>query len=266
MFNQHLEPEDFVNECYIIDTYKKVYESAIFGIDGEELWGQSIFIPPLPPDFGRGAGRPQKARRRENDEPAVKKEKKANVTLKLKRRQVTTKCGKCGLPGHNARKCNNPGAAVGEGSSNNAQRSKERPMNQPNGPEFEKQGIQFANEGESETLNATDMQQTGGTCKRRLFIPPRPARNEQARPTILAPLEPPVQDATFSVNDVLPTQQSQVHQTSPVEGPSMYTQSMRCAKIHLGLLYANNDELERTRIVLWQKTNVFLHIWTSKWA
>ncbi|GER40774.1 lipid A biosynthesis (KDO)2-(lauroyl)-lipid IVA acyltransferase 1 [Striga asiatica] len=44
------------------------YENTLYPINGTELWEDNHFIPPLPPNFGRGAGRPSKARRRESDE------------------------------------------------------------------------------------------------------------------------------------------------------------------------------------------------------
>ncbi|KAK6126632.1 hypothetical protein DH2020_039626 [Rehmannia glutinosa] len=38
------------------------------GINGEMFWDDTCYIPPLPPNFGRGVGRPARARRLESDE------------------------------------------------------------------------------------------------------------------------------------------------------------------------------------------------------
>ncbi|KAK4382137.1 hypothetical protein Sango_2901700 [Sesamum angolense] len=92
--------------CYSVDTYRKVYEPAIQPMSHEGLWSESLIIP-LYPNFGRGPGRPAKARRREADEPSMKNKKKSNKkqVLKLRRHQTTVHCRTCGEPGHNTAKC-----------------------------------------------------------------------------------------------------------------------------------------------------------------
>ncbi|KAL0386262.1 UNVERIFIED_CONTAM: hypothetical protein Sradi_3020500 [Sesamum radiatum] len=74
--SQSLEPEDFVNPCYTVATFIEVYKHAILPVNGPKLWEKTGLIPPLPPNFGRGAGRPAKARRLESDEPANKGKKR----------------------------------------------------------------------------------------------------------------------------------------------------------------------------------------------
>ncbi|KAK4381581.1 hypothetical protein Sango_2953500 [Sesamum angolense] len=54
--SQVLDPEDFVNPCYSVQTFKKVYRYAIMPVNGPKLWAQTGNIPPLPPNFGRKAG------------------------------------------------------------------------------------------------------------------------------------------------------------------------------------------------------------------
>ncbi|KAK6161912.1 hypothetical protein DH2020_001753 [Rehmannia glutinosa] len=76
MYLQKVVPEHHVEQCYSVDTYKNVYAYAIYGVNGEQLWGHLDFILPLPPNFGRGVGRPSRAKRRENDEPVAKHKKK----------------------------------------------------------------------------------------------------------------------------------------------------------------------------------------------
>ncbi|KAL0428524.1 UNVERIFIED_CONTAM: hypothetical protein Slati_3027200, partial [Sesamum latifolium] len=92
IFHQTLMPEDMVHPYYTVVAYKQVYEPAILPISGELLWSETLFIPPLPPNFGRGPGRPAGARRREPDEQPVKnkkrKSKKPVKQVKLKRQHV----------------------------------------------------------------------------------------------------------------------------------------------------------------------------------
>ncbi|KAK6137631.1 hypothetical protein DH2020_028557 [Rehmannia glutinosa] len=54
------DKEDFMQQ-------HPVYKPAILGISGEREWRQTLFIPPLPPNFGRSVGRPARARRLEPD-------------------------------------------------------------------------------------------------------------------------------------------------------------------------------------------------------
>ncbi|KAL0370942.1 UNVERIFIED_CONTAM: hypothetical protein Sangu_0412300 [Sesamum angustifolium] len=107
IYHQKQDPIDYVADCYSVDTYRKVYEPAIQPMSHEGLWSESLIIPPLPPNFGRGPGRPAKARRREADEPTMKNKKKSNKkqVLKLRRHQTTVHCRTCGEPGHNTAKC-----------------------------------------------------------------------------------------------------------------------------------------------------------------
>ncbi|KAG8379523.1 hypothetical protein BUALT_Bualt07G0097900 [Buddleja alternifolia] len=56
--------EDYVHQCYRVETYNKVHAHAIMPINGKSEWKKSDFIPPLPPNLGRSPGRPPVARRR----------------------------------------------------------------------------------------------------------------------------------------------------------------------------------------------------------
>lgn len=107
IYNQGHMPHDYVDSFYTVDCYKKIYEHAILGVNGQGLWTESLYIPPLPPNFGRGVGRPTSARRREADEQHKKNKqrKRGRKTLTLKRQQVTVKCRKCGVDGHNSITC-----------------------------------------------------------------------------------------------------------------------------------------------------------------
>ncbi|KAG8366787.1 hypothetical protein BUALT_Bualt16G0004100 [Buddleja alternifolia] len=106
---QGLQIEDFVDICYSVETYNQVYEIAIMPLNGRSEWKKTNFIPPLPPNGGRGAGRPCVTTRFESSEVKQntkkrsrgKPKKKSKDPYKLKRQQTTVKCGKCGGEGHN---------------------------------------------------------------------------------------------------------------------------------------------------------------------
>ncbi|KAK4392723.1 hypothetical protein Sango_2050100 [Sesamum angolense] len=53
---QVLDPDDFVHECYHVDTFCKVYAPPIMPLDGLEMWEKAGYIPPVPPSFGRKRG------------------------------------------------------------------------------------------------------------------------------------------------------------------------------------------------------------------
>ncbi|KAL8547543.1 hypothetical protein ACS0TY_007030 [Phlomoides rotata] len=103
ILSEGLDPDDFVHKFYTVDMYKVAYQYPIYGISYDALWGESLYIPPLPPDFGRKStkGKRVKKRRREEDE-SVNKQKKGT---RLKKQQKTVKCRRCGLKGHNSLTC-----------------------------------------------------------------------------------------------------------------------------------------------------------------
>ncbi|KAL0379271.1 UNVERIFIED_CONTAM: hypothetical protein Sradi_3232600 [Sesamum radiatum] len=98
--SQSLEPEDFVNKCYSVETFFEVYKHAILPVNGPQLWTKTGIIPPLPPNFGRRSGRPSKARRFELDEPINKGKKRQRGQKKqptrLKRQPYQVMCHYCG--------------------------------------------------------------------------------------------------------------------------------------------------------------------------
>lgn len=105
---QGLNPEDFVHQCYFVETYLSVYEPAIQPVNGPKLWAKTGFIPPIPPNFGRSVGKPSRARRLEPDEPARKTKKKVrgqNKQIKLGRQPYSVTCRFCGRTGHNRKGC-----------------------------------------------------------------------------------------------------------------------------------------------------------------
>ncbi|KAL0298744.1 UNVERIFIED_CONTAM: hypothetical protein Sradi_6534200 [Sesamum radiatum] len=105
---QHINPEDFVDTFYTVETFNKVYSYAIAPINGPQLWAKTGYVPPAPPNYGRSVGRPAKARRLERDEPANKKKKGVrgqNKQTRLKRLHYMVKCSFCGGSGHNKKSC-----------------------------------------------------------------------------------------------------------------------------------------------------------------
>ncbi|KAG8363670.1 hypothetical protein BUALT_Bualt19G0046600 [Buddleja alternifolia] len=102
--SQVKDPEDYVHEYYWVDTYHKVYEHAMYPINGSSLWKETGLPGPKPPNEGRAAGRPPSARRMEPGEPAKKQKKKAPWHgTRLKRQQSTIRCRVCGEKGHNSK-------------------------------------------------------------------------------------------------------------------------------------------------------------------
>ena len=106
--------DEFVNECYHVKVYKQVYEPAIVPINGRKEWVQTAYETPIPPGPPRKKGRPQKARRRDSDEPQLKRKRcrgggPLRISKKskhqLKKNQLTCKCTFCGEKGHNRVTC-----------------------------------------------------------------------------------------------------------------------------------------------------------------
>ncbi|KAL8462897.1 hypothetical protein ACS0TY_033778 [Phlomoides rotata] len=104
ILGEQLELEDFVHDYYTVAMYKESYKFSINGISYDTLWGQSLFIPPLPPDFGikRVKGRVSKKRRLEDGEKQSKVKKRG---IYMRRQQLTITCKKCGGKGHNSKGC-----------------------------------------------------------------------------------------------------------------------------------------------------------------
>ncbi|KAH0654110.1 hypothetical protein KY289_031788 [Solanum tuberosum] len=91
---------NYVDDCYKVDTYRKIYEASILPMNGPDLWPKSLNPPPFPPSYlnNKKKGKKQKLRRKEDDEPGASR-------MKLKRKQKSVDCRKCGKPGHNSRTC-----------------------------------------------------------------------------------------------------------------------------------------------------------------
>ncbi|KAL8514876.1 hypothetical protein ACS0TY_013818 [Phlomoides rotata] len=103
---QGLNPEDFTHACYRVSTYRMVYDPCIMPINGRSEWARTeLFMPLLPPEVDRSAGRPQKAITAGEKQNKRLGDKPSNNPYRVKRNQVTLRCSNCHEYGHNKRKC-----------------------------------------------------------------------------------------------------------------------------------------------------------------
>ncbi|KAL8477093.1 hypothetical protein ACS0TY_029415 [Phlomoides rotata] len=200
IIHQRGDMEEYVSEWYTVDTYRKSYASTIKGINGPALWSETFYIPPLPPNMGRGKGRPARARRNEPDEPKVKTKKsgRGKKPTKLKRRQVTVTCTTCGYEGHNSISC-----------------GRDDPMRKKRSTSNKNEGIAEANEEHISVVNPLSRMDNQGLT----LLPPMPLTQETTS-EICEPCG-------------IPTQQSQVEQVSNqirVPGPSPWDQLQQSKK------------------------------------
>ncbi|KAK4389927.1 hypothetical protein Sango_2329700 [Sesamum angolense] len=76
-----------------VETYLSVYQHCIYPVNSPEKWKQTGGVPLLPPNIGRGLGRPPRARRMEHDEARNKQKNNTfyskSKQLKMRRQQVT---------------------------------------------------------------------------------------------------------------------------------------------------------------------------------
>ncbi|KAL2925270.1 5'-3' exoribonuclease 2 [Bienertia sinuspersici] len=93
IYNEKLEPKDFVSLYYKSIAYKATYSAHIHAMPDSSQW-PSYDLPKIkPPPLKRGLGRPATVRKRGKDEP------------KKGKRNSTVKCSKCNHLGHNLRTC-----------------------------------------------------------------------------------------------------------------------------------------------------------------
>ncbi|XP_022874226.1 uncharacterized protein LOC111393057 [Olea europaea var. sylvestris] len=94
------QPEDFIDNCYSIETYMGCYNNIVNPINGKLLWPEvdAPTIPPPPQVDHALQGKKQKKRRKQAEEMVVRMKGKAYVK---KKGAVTMACSQCGLKGHN---------------------------------------------------------------------------------------------------------------------------------------------------------------------
>ena len=90
--------DDFIEKCYSIEVFNKIYEHCLEPVEGEEKWPVSPKPRPQAPGYVRMPGRPKKndRRREEGEAPKGKKMSRAGIVIK---------CGFCGDTGHNKSGC-----------------------------------------------------------------------------------------------------------------------------------------------------------------
>ncbi|XP_022003004.1 uncharacterized protein LOC110900421 [Helianthus annuus] len=116
-------PESWVNECYYLETWKRVYSHTIGPINGRELWPKSQVPTNLtPPLHHTPIGKHKKKRRKDavelqdeverasqarnkRNRAAEADNEQAMVGGKFTRKWKSVKCQKCGEKGHNQRTC-----------------------------------------------------------------------------------------------------------------------------------------------------------------
>ncbi|KAK6154381.1 hypothetical protein DH2020_008629 [Rehmannia glutinosa] len=108
--NGHLQgPKDNIecdrDESSVLKPTKKFMHLQLWEL-AESKNGVSLSISLHCLQTLEGACRPSRARRREVDEPNLKRKKSiGNNVMKMKRQQKTLKCRRCGIQGHNASSC-----------------------------------------------------------------------------------------------------------------------------------------------------------------
>ncbi|KAL2504504.1 Uncharacterized protein Adt_20125 [Abeliophyllum distichum] len=95
------EPEDYVDNCCIVEAYLQCYNNIVLPINGKEIWPVTDCHIKAPKWIVPRKGRQQMKRRRQADEDFISQ---SQGQSKLKRKgQVIKTCSECGLQGHNKR-------------------------------------------------------------------------------------------------------------------------------------------------------------------
>ena len=69
LFKMSEEPNNYLNMCFSLETYKKTYQHVLQPVEHESAWPISPNPKPLPPRVKKMPGRPKKNRRRDPSEP-----------------------------------------------------------------------------------------------------------------------------------------------------------------------------------------------------
>ena len=98
LFKMAQEPNNYLHECFSLETYKKTYKHGLQPVDHESAWPVSPNPKPLPPRVKKMPGRPKKNRKKDPSEPVKSGTKSSKVGTK-------GRCRRCGNYGHNKRTC-----------------------------------------------------------------------------------------------------------------------------------------------------------------
>ncbi|XP_052190007.1 uncharacterized protein LOC127799830 [Diospyros lotus] len=102
ILDQRKDPVNFVDQCYLVETYMKTYNNIVNPINGKRFWPLVETIPIKAPAWYQPArGRKQMKRRKQPEEVMIyHSQGKAKVK---KKGRVFMTCSVCGLEGHNKR-------------------------------------------------------------------------------------------------------------------------------------------------------------------
>ncbi|GKD88792.1 ribonuclease H-like domain-containing protein, partial [Tanacetum coccineum] len=124
-------PEEWIDKCYWLATWKHAYSYTLGCLNGKVMWKKSQIPTTLtPPKHHTLVGRPRKNGRKT-------KEEKAQIVKdgKLSRDYKTVTCNKCGNLGHNSRSCkgqkdpmNATGTSTSQRSTNAIAGTRKRPF------------------------------------------------------------------------------------------------------------------------------------------
>ncbi|KAL2540374.1 Uncharacterized protein Adt_01352 [Abeliophyllum distichum] len=95
------DPEDYVDNCYTVESYLNCYENIIKPINGKTTWPEFAVEYRVPEWSVPHKGRQQKKRRRTTDEDYIQQSQSKSVMRR--KGQVVMTCSECGLKGHNKR-------------------------------------------------------------------------------------------------------------------------------------------------------------------
>lgn len=119
ILKKKLDPLDYVSHWYLTSTWRKQYNDPICPVNGINFWRSSgeATIQPPPRDVPQQTKQQKKRIKGKNESPQ-KKNKGKGVEAPTKKRVKltiegkTTHCRRCGVGGHNSRKCPNHGCPV----------------------------------------------------------------------------------------------------------------------------------------------------------
>jgi SWIM zinc finger len=97
MFFNKENPETYVDDCYHLATYSRIYEFSINPVNGHKMWPKSSIMC-LPPLVKNQPGRPKKKRKKSTSEDNQNSQK-------MRKTGGKSTCSRCKQEGHNARTC-----------------------------------------------------------------------------------------------------------------------------------------------------------------
>jgi hypothetical protein len=109
-------PEDYVDEWYTVEMYKKAYDEIVYPMPGEDQWVRTSYEHVNPPLNRIQPGSPRKVRKRGPEEPVNQN--------RIRKGGVIMRCSKCRQVGHNTRTCpQNRAEAVNYRGSSSSRRN-----------------------------------------------------------------------------------------------------------------------------------------------